>query len=155
MPSLLAVMFGLLALSAGASALAVRGAWVRAASFSLTVGLAAALWQTSLGRPRPPLLDAPTGTVVSFRFDEPRAIYVWMLPPGERTPTAFALPWSERQAAQLQEAAEQARRQGEPLKAQRAIRPPGPIGFSVLAQDGVRFYPGEHIALPPKAVPTE
>lgn len=155
MDSLAPVVFGVLAVSAGACALAVRDGWLRAASFCLTLALAGALWQTSLGRPRPPLFDTPSGTVVSFRFDEPRAIYLWMLAPGERTPTAFALPWSERQAAELQEAAEKARKQGDPLEAQRAARPPGPIGFSVLVQDGVRFYPGQHIALPPKAPPTE
>jgi hypothetical protein len=149
------VMFALLALCAGASAIAVRDAWVRAVSFCATLALAGALWQISLGRPRPPMFDTPTGTVVGYRFDEPRAIYLWMLPPGQSAPTAFALPWSEHQAAQLQEAAEQARRQGEPLQARRTDRPHGPIGFSVLAQDAIRFYPGQHTALPPKAVPTE
>ncbi len=150
------IVFGLLALSVGACAIAVRGAWVRAGSFCLTVGLAGALWQTSLGRPRPPVFDTPTGTVVSFRFDEPRAIYLWMLPPGEHAPTAFALPWSERQAAQLQQAAEQARKEGEPLEAQRGSRPPGAtIGLHLTAQDTLRFYPAEHQPLPPKAVATE
>jgi hypothetical protein len=150
------IVFGLLAVSAGACAMAVRAAWVRAGSFCLTVGLAAALWQTSLGRPRPPLFDVPNGTVVSFRFDEPRAIYLWMLPSGQHTPTAFALPWSERQAAQLQQAAEQAHKEGEPLQAQRAGRPRGlTSALHLTAQDGVRFYPAEHQALPPKALPAE
>ncbi|MEO8715610.1 MAG: hypothetical protein ABI369_11410 [Acetobacteraceae bacterium] len=150
------ILFGLLALCLGGCAIAARGAWVRAGSFCITVALAGALWQTSLGRPRPPLFDIPTGTVVSYRFDEPRAIYLWMLPPGERTPTAFALPWSEHQAAQLQKAAEQAHRDGEPLQAQRNDRQSGAMaGLHLSVQDGVRFYPGEHHALPPKAVPTE
>ncbi len=149
------ILFGLLALSAGACAMAVRGPWVRAGSFCVTVALAAALWQMSLGRPRPPVFDAPSGTVVGFRFDEPRAIYLWMLPPGEHAPTAFALPWSEHQAAQLQEAAEQARREGEPLQARRTGRPNGVVGLRLTAQDSLRFYPAEHQALPPKAVATE
>ncbi len=149
------VMFGLLALSAGICAMAAHLAWVRALSFVITLGLAGALWQTSLGRPRPPTFAVPTGTVVGYRFDEPRAIYLWMLPPGETAPTAFALPWSEKKAAELQEAAEQARRKGEPLEARRGDRPRGPLGFSVLTQEGVRFAPGQHIALPPKAPPTE
>ncbi|MEO9191147.1 MAG: hypothetical protein ABI224_14295 [Acetobacteraceae bacterium] len=148
------IVFGVLAVSAGACALAVRDGWLRAASFCLTLALAGALWQTSLGRPRLPLFDTPSGTVVSFRFDEPRAIYLWMLAPGERTPTAFALPWSERQAAELQQAAEQARQQGEPLQAKPTGRR-APIGLHLTAQEGVRFYPAEHVALPPKAVPTE
>lgn len=150
------ILFGLLALCLGGCAITARGAWIRAGSYCATVGLVAALWQTSLGRPRPPLLESPTGTVVSYRFDEPRAIYLWMLSPGENTPTAFALPWSERQAAQLQEAAEQAHRQGEPLQAQRTDRPRGAMtGLHLTVQDSVRFFPAEHHALPPKAVPTE
>ncbi|MGH7210668.1 MAG: hypothetical protein ACREF1_04315, partial [Acetobacteraceae bacterium] len=71
------VMFGLLALSAGACAMGARLAWVRTLSFVFTLGLGAALWQTSLGRPRPPTFAVPTGTVVSYKFDEPRAIYLW------------------------------------------------------------------------------
>ncbi len=150
------IVFALLALSAGACAIAVHGAWVRAGSFCLTVVLAAALWQTSLGRPRPAVFEAPTGTVVGFHFDEPRAIYLWMLPAGARAPTAFALPWSERQAAQLQQAAEQARKDGEPLQARRTDRPTGPMrGLRLTAQDSLRFYPAEHQALPPKAMATE
>ena len=155
MTSPLPIVFGLLALSAGACAMSARAPWVRAGSFCLTVALAAALWQTSLGRPRPPLFDAPSGTVIGFRFDEPRAIYLWMLPPGERAPTAFALPWSEHQAAQLQEAAEQARKEGEPLQARRSDRPPGMSGLHLTAQDSLRFYPAEHQPLPPKATATE
>lgn len=150
------IVFGLLALSVGACAIAVRGAWVRAGSFCLTVALAAALWQTSLGRPRPPVFDTPSGTVVGFRFDEPRAIYLWMLPAGAHAPTAFQLPWSERQAAQIQQAAEQAKKEGEPLQAQRSGRRPGPMsGLHLTAQDSLRFYPAEHQALPPKAVAEE
>jgi hypothetical protein len=149
------IMFGLLALSAGACAIAMRGPWIRAGSFCLTLALAAALWQVSLGRPRPPVFDAPSGTVVGFRFDEPRAIYLWMLPPGERAPTAFALPWSEHQAAQLQEAAERARQEGEPLQAQRTDRPTARSGLHLTAQDSLRFYPAEHQALPPKAMARE
>lgn len=155
MISAVPIVFGLLALSAGVCAMAVHGAWVRAGSFCLTVALAAVLWQTSLGRPRPPVFDTPSGTVVSFRFDEPHAIYLWMLPTGARTPTAFALPWSERQAAQIQQAAEQAKQAGEPLQAQRNGRPAGPAGLHLTAQDSLRFYPAEHQALPPKAVAAE
>lgn len=149
------VMFGFLALSAGICAMAANLPWVRALSFAVTIGLAATLWQVSLGRPRPPTFSVPTGTVVGYRFDEPRAIYVWMLPPGETVPTAFALPWSEHKAAELQEAAEQARRKGDPLEARRGERRRGPLGFSMLMQEGVRFQPGPHIALPPKALPNE
>lgn len=149
------VMFGLLALAAGICAMAAQLAWVRALSLVATLGLAGALWQTSLGRPRPPSFAAPTGQVIGYRFDEPRAIYVWILPPGETVPTAFALPWSERKAAELQEAAEQARRKGEPVEARRGERRRGPIGFSAFLQPGIRFQPGQHIVLPPKTPPTE
>ncbi len=149
------IVFGLLALSIGTCALAVRGARVRAASFCVTVVLAAVLWQASLGRPRPPVFDNPTGTVVSYRFDEPRAIYLWMLAPGERAPTAFALPWSERQAAELQEAAEQARKSGNSLEAQKSAERRGNLFDPRLtARDRLRFYPARHQPLPAKSMAT-
>ena len=146
------ILFALFALALGVCAITVRDAWVRAGAFCLTVALAAAIWQTSLGRPRPPLFEAPAGTVVGYRFDEPRAIYLWMLPPGAHAPTAFVLPWSERQASQLQQAAEQARKKGEPLQARGSGRS-GPFnGLRLASQKSeMRFYPAEHRALPPKA----
>jgi hypothetical protein len=144
------ILFALFALALGACAITVRHAWVQVGTFCLAVALAGAIWQTSLGRPRPPLFDAPVGTVVGYRFDEPHAIYLWMLPPGGHAPTAFALPWSERQAAQLQQAAEQARKAGEPLQA-RGSGQHGPLAAFQLASQKMRFYPAEHQALPPKA----
>lgn len=145
------VLFALFALALGACAITVRRAWARASAFCLTVVLGAAIWQTSLGRPRPPLFEAPVGTVVGYRFDEPHAIYLWMLPPGGHAPTAFALPWSEHQAAQLQQAAEEARKQGEPLQARGNSRR-GPLAAFQLAsqKSEMRFYPAQHEAPPPK-----
>jgi hypothetical protein len=148
------ILYGVLALALGACALAAQGAWLRASAFCLTLALVAALWQTSLGRPRPPLFVHPAGTVVGYRFDEPHAIYLWMVGPGEHVPTAYALPWSEHQAAQLQKAAEEAKRQGEPLKAGHTVR----SGlFSSLVNTNrdsdYRFYPAQLQPLPPKAMP--
>ena len=146
------ILFALFAFTLGICTLTVRHAWARASTFCLAVALAAVIWQTSLGRPRPPLFDSPAGTVVSYRFDEPHAIYLWMLPPGEHAPTAFALPWSERQASQLQQAAEQARKQGEPLQARGNGARGALAGFQLASQKSeMRFYPANHQALPPKA----
>jgi hypothetical protein len=146
------VIFGLLALGLGTCAIAAPAAWIRAGALCLTLGLAAALWQTSLGRPRPPLLEDPSGTVIGYQLDEPRAIYLWVVGPGEHAPTSFALPWSEQQASQLQQASEQAKKQGDSLQAGGKGQH-GRLGaFAAAARTDLRFYPAEHHALPPKAI---
>lgn len=146
------ILYGILALALGAGALQARGAWVRACAFGLTLLVAAALWQTSLGRPRAALFSFPAGTVVGYTFDEPHAIYLWMERPGERQPTAYALPWSERKAAQLQQAAEEAKKHGEPLKAGRKGRGRKGLFASIVntMSDDTRFYPAHVQPLPPK-----
>lgn len=146
------ILFGALALVLGGCALGTRVAWVRAVAFCFTLGCAGALWQTSLGRPRAPVFDRPAGTVVSYKFDEPNAIYLWVVKPGERTPTSYALPWSERQAAQLQKAAEQAKKQGEPLRAGHGPRHGMLASFASSMHDSYHFYPAHHTPLPPKEI---
>jgi hypothetical protein len=146
----LPVLFALLAVTVGACAISARGPWVRAAAFSVSLGVSAALWQLSLGLPRPVLLAAPTGTVVSYHLDEPRAIYLWVTPPRGTVPASLKLPWSERQAAQLQEAAEQAKKRGQPLQVG-AI--PGRTGLTSQARGEVRFYARQPPPLPPKTIP--
>jgi hypothetical protein len=145
----LPVMFGLLAVTVGACAITWRGAWIRATAFTLSLGLSGALWQVSLGQPRPVLFSAPTGTVVGYHLDEPRAIYLWVTPPGSAVPAAYQLPWSESQAAQLQAAAEQAQKRGQPLQVGRTQGRPGRISHQ---QGEVRFYPRQQQPLPPKTV---
>lgn len=148
MTSPLPILFGLLALTVGSCAISARGPWIRTGAFCLCLGLSAALWQVSLGRPRPVLFSAPTGRVVSYSLDEPRAIYLWVMPPGATIPASFELPWSERQASQLQTAAEQAKKAGQPLQAGHAG---GSIGSDRLGED-VRFYPQERKPIPPKVI---
>ncbi len=147
----LPALFGLLAVTVGACAISARGAWARATAFSVSLGLSAALWQFSLGQPRPVLLSPPTGTVLSYHLDEPRAIYLWVTPPGSSVPAAYALPWSESQAAELQAAAEQAKKQGQPLQVGRRQNGGRP-GRMAQEQGEVRFYPLRHRPLPPKEV---
>jgi hypothetical protein len=154
-PGSLPVLFGLLAVTVGACAISARGAWVRAAAFTVTLGLSGALWQLSLGEPRPVLFAAPSGTVVGYHLDEPRAIYLWVTPTGSAVPAAYELPWSESQAAQLQLAAEQAEKHGQALRVGRAGpagRVHGRPGRMSAAAGEVRFYPERERPLPAKAV---
>ena len=150
MSTSLPVLFALLAVTVGACAISARGPWIRAAAFSVSLGVSAALWQLSLGLPRPVLISAPTGTVVGYHLDEPRAIYLWVTPPGSAIPASLELPWSERQAAQLQEAAEKAKKRGQPLQVG-AI--PGRAGLTSAVQGEVRFYARQPPPLPPKTIP--
>ncbi len=151
MSTALPVLFALFAVTVGACAISARGPWIRASAFAVSLGLSGALWQLSLGLPRPVLLAAPTGTVLSYRLDEPRAIYLWVTPPRGTVPASLKLPWSERQAVQLQEAAEQAKKHGQPLQVGAV---PGRAGLASPVRGEVRFYARQPPPLPPKTIPS-
>ena len=63
-----------------------------------------------LSRPKPASFEwwlsrAAEATVVGSTFDESRAIYLWLQLDGVPEPRAYALPWDQRVAEQLQTAA--------------------------------------------------
>lgn len=130
---------------AGAAALiatfCLRRAWGKAVGFLITLGLMAALWQASLGRPRPAIMPPPMGVVTGFMLDEPHAIYLWIVPNGRRVPVAYRLPWNEKQAAELMRAARRARKRGTALMIE---------AYRAGGRDKMKFYSTDTTPLPPK-----
>ncbi|HTU55746.1 MAG TPA: hypothetical protein VMF62_17415 [Acetobacteraceae bacterium] len=163
--ALLPASFAAVAVVVGAVSLWGQAAWLRAGAFCCLVAALAVLWWASLGWPRPildadlPLIGVPAGTVAAFVFDEPRAIYVWLVVPGGRVPIALQLPWQEDDAAALVRAAEQAKRNGTDvhLRQGRAPRtgerPRGSASAGSPPTGSPMFYAAPAPALPPKHVP--
>jgi hypothetical protein len=129
------------------------------------------LWQSSLGLPRPTSLDLrdPQGTVVSYVVDEPNAILLWLVPDGSSIPRSYALPFDMQQAQQLQQAFQNAKKNGAPVRmgkggdkgAQSTKGQDGDKNDGTSSQsasgtddrtgDGPRFYPAPQRADPLKA----
>lgn len=139
---IVAAIFTASSLVLGAAALYARGPWLRAVAYAILVASNAALWYTALGTPRPVLVSAPKGNVVAYVMDEPRSIYMWVVRPGEKRPTAYRIPWHEQTAVQLSVKMANARRQGRKLR----VAPGRSNNGGVL-----KFYPQPLPLLPPKA----
>lgn len=106
-----AAVFAVLSVGVGVISIFGRSAALRAAAYAgLVVGMLA-LWYLSMGLPRPQVVAIPDGTVVGYRLDEPRHIYLWLVPNGSAQPLALALPWRDDVAGSLVDAA---RRRGNP-----------------------------------------
>jgi hypothetical protein len=119
MPSALYVspaVFGAIAVLLGAVILFSQriSHWVRVSVFCILLCALPMLWQSSLGLPRPTMLEPhdPRGTVVSYVVDEPNAILLWLVPDGSSMPRSYALPFDSKQAMQLQDAFETAKKNG-------------------------------------------
>lgn len=148
-------VFVVVAAAIGAASLFARDAMVRALAYcALLVGVVM-IWFGSLGQARPthvlPWLTPPAGTVVAYRLDEPRAIYVWLSVQGHAGPLSLRLPWSERQAADLADAARAAKKGGEQVKMgghDRARHGDGRGGLR--GKEKPMFYPAPPPALPAK-----
>ncbi len=152
---MIAALFAAAALMTGAASLFAARPWLKAGAYCALVVAMGVTWWASLGRPRPilPLLGIPAGTVAAFSLDEPRAIYVWLMPPGARVPVALALPWNERDAAALHRAMRASQRLGTRVKMHGGQRPAGASGTPMLRRDGPVFYPAPTPPLPPKQRP--
>ncbi|MFL5335695.1 MAG: hypothetical protein ACJ8H8_21565 [Geminicoccaceae bacterium] len=101
-----------------------------------------------LSRPKPTSFEwwtrrAAEATVVGSSFDESRAIYVWLQLDGVPEPRAYALPWDQRVAEQLQAAARTA------AERQSAVRMRLPFE-TTLDDREPRFYALPQPAMPPK-----
>lgn len=116
---LLLALLGLAAILAWV-ALAQPGAlwrkWLALLALALMVPAAIVGVHELLGRPKPVALewvhDFPGGaTVIGYRLQEPDAIYLWLLFPGETEPRAYALPWNLDTAKELQDVHRQANEQ--------------------------------------------
>jgi hypothetical protein len=92
--------------------------WIRVSAFCALLVALPMLWQTSLGLPRPADLDLakPSGTVVSYVVDEPKSIFVWLVPDGGNLPRAYSFSFETRKALQLQKAFADARQQGSEVR---------------------------------------
>jgi hypothetical protein len=88
--------------------------WIRVMAFCCLLAALPLLWQASLGFPRPTDLDLakPSGTVVSYVVDEPKSIFVWLVPDGSKLPRAYSFPFEASKALQLQRAFADARQRG-------------------------------------------
>jgi hypothetical protein len=119
MPSALYVtpaVFGLVAILLGAAFLFFDRIypWVRASVFCALLCALSLVWQSSLGLPRPTMLEPrePQGTVVSYVVDEPKTILLWLVADGSSIPRSYALPFDIKRAMQLQHAFETAKKNG-------------------------------------------
>lgn len=104
-----------------------------------------------LGKPKPWALelggqDMEEASVVSAVMREDVAIYVWLQIPGIAEPRAYALPWSEEAARELQAAQQKAEQDGNGVRMR--------MRFSATLDDREPvFYARPREALPPKSVP--
>lgn len=112
-------------------------------------------WHFSLGHARPVGWHSGyAGKVVAYRLDEPHAIYLWMVPKGQKTPLSLQLPWREKKAAQLQKAAHAARKAHQGLRMRLGGKKPAKLpqgqGRFTLHHVPPTFYPAPQPGLPPK-----
>lgn len=138
-----ALIFAALSLAVGLVSIYGRSASLRAASYAGLVAGTLLLWYMSLGLPRPEYFHVPSGTVLGYRLDEPKAIYLWLVPNGSVEPLALELPWREEVANNLVDAA---RRRGNPGDSLQMSSAHGAMG---LPSKPV-FYVRHPQSLPPK-----
>ncbi|MGH7056432.1 MAG: hypothetical protein ACREFZ_00930 [Acetobacteraceae bacterium] len=147
-----AAAFAALAVLAGAASLFARTALVRCGAYCVLLCAVSAVWLGALGHARPvallPGIGRPNGTVVAFRVDEPRAIYVWLAIAGTAEPLALRLPWQERRAEALV-AAERQAQAGHGTVRMRGRHGSG-RGSSGHSHEKPMFYPTPPAPLPAK-----
>ena len=117
-------------------------------AFALFMPLGFAGWSDLLSRPKPVAFEwwlskADEATVLAGTFREGQGIYVWLQLDGTDEPRAYRLPWDQRTAEQLQQAARAAAEQ------QTALRMRMPFEKSLDDREP-RFYALPQPALPPK-----
>jgi hypothetical protein len=122
---------------------------LRAGAFAGLIASTLALWYSSLGLPRPGYLPIPSGIVLSYRLDEPKAIYLWLLPDDSVQPLAFQLPWRDDVATNLVDAARSRATPDDSLRVANT-REHGLIG-GIGPPTKPLFYVTHVRALPPKA----
>ena len=152
-------VFGVISLLLGAVVLfsSRERTWLRVLAFCALLTALPTLWQTSLGLPRPTSLDLgkPSGTVVSYVVDEPKSIFVWLMPDDSNLPRAYSFSFQTKSALQLQKAFADARQQGNAVRMEPGGargKPGGSVGpagqsradtsdSSDRTADGPDFYP--------------
>ena len=140
------LVFAGLSLVVGIVSIYGRSSTLRAAAYACLVAGMLLLWYSSLGIPRPQFLQVPKGTVLGYRLDEPKAIYLWLVPDGAVRPLALELPWRNDVAKNLVEAAGSRGNSGD------SIRMKNGIGGMGLPTKPI-FYVSHAEGLPPKTPP--
>jgi hypothetical protein len=164
-------VFGVIAVLLGGAMLFSHriSVWSQIAVFCALLCALPMLWQSSLGLPRPTMLDPhdPHGTVVSYVVDEPNSILLWLIPDGSSLPRSYALRFNATQAMQLQHAFETAKKNGAPVRMGKAgdkggqgeagdgerksgALSGGAIGTDDRATEATMFYPASQRADPLK-----
>ena len=82
-------------------------------------------WSTIMGWPKPIAPLSGEVKVISYHFQEPETIYLWVL---ESEPRAYSIPWSIEKAKQLRKAEGDAKRDGTSLMWRRGV-PEGERAF--------------------------
>jgi hypothetical protein len=101
-----------------------------------------------LSRPKPVSMEwwlgeAEEATVLGSQMREGKDLFLWLQLAGEPEPRAYRLPWDQKMAQQLQQALEQAERDGTEARMRLPFEP---------SLDGrePRFYAAPQPAMPPK-----
>ena len=101
-----------------------------------------------LSRPKPVALEwwlahADEATVLGSQMREGQSLYLWLQVDGEAEPRAYRLPWDQQTAQQLQNALEEAQRNGTQARMRLPFEP-------TLDAREPKFYAPPQPALPPK-----
>lgn len=127
-------------------ALAVKLGALACATLFMPVAYAG--YSDLLSRPKPVSLEwwqgqAAEATILGSQMREGRSLYVWLQLPGTTEPRAYELPWNQQMAQQLQQALEQAARNGTEARMRLPFEP-------TLDAREPKFYAMPQPALPPK-----
>lgn len=101
-----------------------------------------------LSRPKPVALEwwrgqADEATVLGAKLHEPDSMYLWLQLASDPEPRAYRIPWSRDMAEQLQQALEQAEKQGTQARMRMPFEP-------TLDQRERKFYAPPQPAMPSK-----
>lgn len=151
LPFLFALAAVLAAMLASIAIWAPRALPVRAGAVICAVlfmPLAYAGLNDLLSRPKPVamewwLSEAEEATVLGSQMREGESLYLWLQLPAEAEPRAYRLPWSQQMAQQLQQAIEQAERNGTEARMRLPFEP-------TLDGREPKFYATPQPAMPPK-----
>ena len=151
LPYLFALAIALAALLASIAIWAPRGLGVKLAALacaSLFMPVAYAGYSDLLSRPKPVSLEwwqgeAGEATVLGSQMREGQSLFLWLQLPGAAEPRAYELPWSQQMAQQLQQALDQAARNGTEARMRLPFEP-------TLDGREPKFYAAPQPAMPPK-----
>ena len=151
LPFLFALAAALAAALASIAIWAPRSLAIKAGALACTVlfmPVAYAGLSDLLSRPKPVALEwwlheAGEATVLGSQLREGQSLFLWLQLAGEPEPRAYRLPWDQKMAQQLQQALEEAQRNGTEARMRLPFEP-------TLDAREPKFYATPQPALPPK-----